>query len=364
MSEAEHEDVSEERATVDPVPSAEISDRAPPPTADRNSLRSIGLFASLFVLNLGYGFMAETLTPSIMGLFFAPALGTLFGALLLRAYAFGRAGKTIPAALIVLTISGILGFLATGSYARSMIFPGCPTPLPEAGAQVSEGRVVGYRSDDGIDLKGYLVRGKGAAPRPAVIYFHGNAESAANNTGWANRMAEENVDVFVAEFRGYGGCAGSPNQDGLLRDGRAALAAFEAEVGTPAKNMVLFGRSLGTGVAALLAGEGNGRAVLLLSPYSSLRSMAGRLVTPALAALALRDPFDSKTALLKTQQPVTIVHGDRDRVIPYAEGQALAKALGERARFVTLEGYGHNRLFGVTGDTIVAELTRLARARQ
>jgi pimeloyl-ACP methyl ester carboxylesterase len=347
----------------------EVASDAPTPSADdrfpkeANSFRSIGLFAALFALNLGYGFMAETLTPSIMGLFFAPALGTLFGLLLLKAFDYAREGKLVAAGLIVLTASGMVGYLATGSYARSMIFPGCTTPLPEPGAQLSEGRVVGYQSDDAIDLKGYLVRGNGAAPRPAVIYFHGNAESAASNVGWANRLAQEHIDVVVAEYRGYGGCSGSPGQDGLMRDGRAAVAAFAAEVGTPPEDMVLFGRSLGTGVASLLAGEGNGRAVLLLSPYSSLRSMASRLVTPPLAALALRDPFDSESALLKTQQPVTIVHGDLDRVIPYSEGQALAEALGDRARLVTLKGYGHNRLFGATGDTIVGELLRLARAR-
>lgn len=261
--------------------------------------------------------------------------------------------------LLLAVLVGTLGYVASGAVARGMMFPGCRIELrPPAPAGAT---IVDYATDDGLALRGLLVPGAGPAPRPALVYFHGNAESAAQNDDVARLFAARGVDVFVAEYRGYGGCPGSPSEDGLLLDGRAAVREASARTGVASKDLVLFGRSLGSGVASALAAEGHGRAVVLLSPYTSMVDMACLLVPRPLALLAVRDAFDSKERLGRAAQPVVVLHGTRDGVIPFAQGEALAAALGARATLVRLEGADHNDVFERDAARIVDETLALAR---
>lgn len=255
----------------------------------------------------------------------------------------------------------LLGYVGSGALARSMLFPGCRIEL--RGRPAPDATIVEYTTDDGVALRGLLVRALGDGPRPVVLYFHGNGESAAVNDDVARLFTRRGVDVFVAEYRGYGGCPGSPTEDGLLRDGRAAVREASARTGVPSKDLVLFGRSLGSGVAAAMAAEGHGRAVVLLSPYTSILDVAALLVPRPVAVFAVRDTFDSRTRLGGATQPVVVLHGTSDRVIPFALGEALAGSLGERGRLVRLEGSGHNDVFGRDAARIVDETLALARGR-
>lgn len=258
--------------------------------------------------------------------------------------------------------------LLSGCLSRPMIFPGCDVALDDVGAVASDGdvraRVVGYTTDDGLTLKGALVTGPRSGPRPAAIYFHGNAESAAQNVDVALELARRGVDCLVAEYRGYGGCPGSPSEEGLLRDARAALACLERETGVAAKDVVLVGRSLGTGVAAAMAAEGRGRALVLISPYTSILDLAAALVSWPVARLAVVDTFLSLERLLTCAQPVVVLHGTHDEVIPFAHGQEIAAKLGaERCRLVAVQRRGHNDLLVSCEPLLdaVASVTSAAR---
>src|SRR5262245_61180006 len=123
----------------------------------------------------------------------------------------------------------MLGFLH--QFARSMIYPGSPVAFPPA-EELSwrlpaAARLVDYRSADGIDLRGALVPAADPAA-PVAVYFHGNAESAAQNLPFAASLAGRGIGVFLAEYRGYGGLKGSPTEDGLYADGDAAVEAVRA----------------------------------------------------------------------------------------------------------------------------------------
>lgn len=306
----------------------------------------------------GFGLARGTLQPTLFGIAFAPVLiaGTvtlvLMLALDLRAKRYGQVA-------LGLLISVVIGApILSGGLARAMMFPGNPEPLPDSPA------VVTYTTADGITLRGALIGAASAADvgsRAVLVYFHGNAESAAHNLQTGRDFARAGCVVFVAEYRGYGGCPGSPNESGLLEDGRAALAEVERRLGVKPQDVVLVGRSLGTGVAAGLAGQGYGRAVVLLSPYTSMVDMATAMVPAQLAWLAVRDRFDSLAALSATQHRVLVIHGTQDGVIPFALGKKLATALGERARLVALEGVGHNDLFHRAGERVVRETASFLR---
>jgi uncharacterized protein len=225
--------------------------------------------------------------------------------------------------------------------ARSVIFPGCPVAFPPVGElerlhpRVS---LLAYRTDDGLDLVGAWARST-ASGAPVVVYFHGNAESAAQNLDLASDLAGRGTGVFLAEYRGYGGMPGRPTEGGLYRDGVAAVRAVESS-GIPTERLVLAGRSLGSGVAVELARRGFGRALVLISPYTSVVDLGRRLLGP-LAPLVVADRFDSLAKLPGLKIPAVILHGTRDEVVPFAMGEALARA-GPRARLVALRGRGHN----------------------
>lgn len=237
---------------------------------------------------------------------------------------------------------------------RSMIFPGCPVALPRPGLTLAGGgEVVAYTTADGLELRGLW--SPAAKPRGVAVYFHGNAESVAVNLEIASAFTGQGLSVLLAEFRGYGGCPGSPSADGLTIDGRAAVAEAARRGGVDPKEVVLIGRSVGSGVATALAAEGLGRSVVLLSPYTSIMDMAGLIAPRVLAQLLVRDRFDNVASLAAATQPVLVIHGTADEVIPFAQGERLAKSLGERCRFVPLDGVGHNDLFLRSGARIVRE---------
>ena len=250
------------------------------------------------------------------------------------------AGMTI-AALIVLPILG----LALRWYARTVIFPGSPFGFPP------DASLVRYTSKDGVALAAAFIR-SGRADAPVVVYFHGNAESAGQNLPLARELAARGIDTLLPEYRGYGGLPGSPSEAGLCADGEAALEAL-ARAGVPPERTVLVGRSLGTGLAMELACRRPYRRVLLISPYTSLVDL-GRPIVGPLAPLLVPDRFDSLAKAARLSCPLTVVHGTRDGVIPFAMGERLAGAV-RGARFVPVEGAGHNDIPDVAG-TIASEV--------
>jgi len=217
-----------------------------------------------------------------------------------------------------------------------MIYPGSVTPLPaESSGRL---RVVDYRADDGTALRGALCL-SGTAGRPVLVYFHGNGESAGDNLGFASEITSLGWDLFLAEYRGYGGLRGSPTEDGLYRDGEAALAAVAA-AGYAPERVILVGRSLGTGVAVEMARRGHGAKLVLVSPFTSMVEVARHHVGP-LAGL-VPDEYDSLDKVGALTIPVIVIHGTRDEVVPFALGERLAKAA--HATLIPVEGHGHNDL--------------------
>lgn len=323
-----------------------------------------GLLGVLTALHVTTSVVRGTLVPTLTGVLLGPTLIAALVWLVAGCAQAMRAGRVVEGGVPLALLVGLIGFLASGWIGRVMIFPGATAALPEASAIGPDAEVVEYETDDGLSLRGLLLRATdapSAAPRPTLLYFHGNAEAAAHNIGFGRSLTARGLDVFVAEYRGYGGCPGAPSEDGLLRDARAAVRAACARTGMAPTDLVLFGRSLGTGVAAAMASEGVGRAVVLISPYTSILDIAADLVPRPLALLALRDTFDSRARLLGATQPVVVIHGTRDQVIPYAHGEALAAALGARANLVTLEGCDHNDVVVREGRRILDAVVGVAR---
>jgi uncharacterized protein len=241
--------------------------------------------------------------------------------------------------IIVLTVLTLyLGATAT-LYAlqRTILFAGAggpAIPLPPADSP--------YRPWT-IDLPGgqslLLWRGKPSAKgMPVVVFFHGNGSQTSDFAELGERFQARGWGVVLAAYRGYSGNAGSPSETSVMEDARAILTAL----GDPGGPIILWGHSLGSGVAARMAAEGRGAALVLEAPYTSVANLAAQRYPIFPVRLLIRDPFDTQALVPLINVPVLVFHSDDDPVIPVAMGRAMVAALGPRATPEMMSGLGHN----------------------
>ena len=237
-------------------------------------------------------------------------------------------------------------------------------PAPPDVALPPWARRVTYAASDGQPLLGYVVgpardeRANGRARR-FVVAFHGNADLAVWQLDWAHELARRTgATVLLAEYRGYGGLTGSPSYESSRRDADAACAFTLDSLGATTSELVPFGHSLGSGVAAelaaRLAARGAGpHALVLQSPFTSARAMA-RLVVVRPAWWAWRAisrvHFDSERIVRSIGAPVWIAHGERDAIVPVRMGRALFDAAKVKGKLLLLPRASHNDVEQLGGD--------------
>lgn len=177
------------------------------------------------------------------------------------------------------------------------------------------------------------------APRGLVFYLHGNA---GNLDGWfanADFWRQAGFDLFMLDYRGYGKSTGRiSSQAQLQADVRTALA--QVAPAYAGRRLVLFGRSLGTGLTTGLAAERQPDLTVLVSPYTSLRALAAQHYRFVPAAL-LRYPLASDGYIARIRGPVLLAHGGRDTLIPPSHSQRLA-SLAAHPTLLLVPEAGHN----------------------
>lgn len=233
-------------------------------------------------------------------------------------------------------------------FQRDMIYHPAMLSMLPAEAGLPEMVPVAVRTEDGLHLTGWY--GPPRDPRaPTLLFFHGNAGTIAHRAHKARAMLDAGLGVFLAEYRGFGGNPGKPSEAGLYQDARAALH-WLLERGLPASRIVLYGESLGTGVAIQMATEiENLMAVVLEAPYTRLPELAPAIVPPGVASMLMVDIYDSRAKLPLVGAPLLIIHGEQDGVVPVAMGrELLAAAPGEKEGFFFPQA-GHNDVWDLGG---------------
>ncbi|MFZ5445626.1 MAG: alpha/beta hydrolase [Myxococcota bacterium] len=179
---------------------------------------------------------------------------------------------------------------------------------------------------------------------PVVVHFHGNAEQVGHLQWLAAAYAERGISFAAVEYPGYPGAAGSPSEESLLAAAVAALEHLTKVEHLAPERLVLVGQSIGSGVAVQLAVRGWGRRLILLTPYTSLPDVGARAFSWLPIRLLMRDRFDSLAAAPQIKVPTLIVHGTRDRVIPFELGVQLSTAIAG-SRLLRVDGADHNELW-------------------
>lgn len=246
-------------------------------------------------------------------------------------------------------IAGIaLGALTAGwALQRRLVY----LPGPDPGPPPPEWREVVLRTDDGIDLVAWSRDVLGAAA--TVVVFHGNAGTRADRSHLGDGLADRGFRVLLVDYRGYGGNPGSPSEQGLTADARAAVAA--AGPGP----LVYFGESLGAAVAVRLAVQRPPAALVLRSPFTSLGDVA-RLHYPLPSTRLLWDRFDALGYAGDVDVPTLVIAGTADRVVPFTQSRAVAEALG--AELLAIGGADHNDPRLAAGDEVLDAVAAFVEA--
>jgi fermentation-respiration switch protein FrsA (DUF1100 family) len=204
-------------------------------------------------------------------------------------------------------------------------------------------------AEDGVKIHAWLL------PHPSsrftILFAHGNAGNISHRLDRARLLGRRlSAEVFLFDYRGYGRSEGRPDEQGTYRDARAAHRHLTETRGVGPDRLVLFGESLGSAVALDLALEGAARALVLESPFTSIPDMA-RLVLPFLPLSPfLRTRYDNLAKVGGLKIPLLVMHGDRDEVVPFAQGRRVFEAAPEPKRFHRIVGAGHNDTYLTGGD--------------
>lgn len=245
---------------------------------------------------------------------------------------------------IVLVYGLIVGSLYL--FQRRILFvPGTTVP-DRAAAGVADMTEVTLQTADGLGLLSWYHPAR--AEKPTLVYFQGNAGTIEGRGFKARPMIDQGFGVLLVGYRGYGGNPGHPSEIGLLEDGRAALR-FLMEAGVAPGNVILYGESLGSGVAVALAAEapddaGLG-AVVLEAPYTSIAEIAAKRYRFAPVDLLIKDRFDSLSRINGIRAPLLILHGERDGLIDVSHGRRLLDAANEPSELKLFPEGRHSDLF-------------------
>jgi fermentation-respiration switch protein FrsA (DUF1100 family) len=248
------------------------------------------------------------------------------------------AAMTIVRWVLIIGVAGYVLVVAALFFGeRAMLYHPTTTRIPPAEAGLPEAEEVVLDTSDGEKLVAWHVPPRDG--KPVVIYFHGNGEIVPWRVERHRATIADGTGLIAVNFRGYGGSTGTPTEEGLHRDA-AAVYAFAVARYAPAR-IVLWGHSLGTGVAVRLAATKPVGKLILEAPYSSVADIAASLFPFVPVRWLMRDQFHSDRWIGNVHVPLLIMHGGRDDVISIALGQRLFALANEPKRFIAYDKGGH-----------------------
>jgi alpha-beta hydrolase superfamily lysophospholipase len=263
------------------------------------------------------------------------------------------------AMLVVLVVVGLFLVLIWG-FQRRLIYLPFPESVPPADEVLDGAREVTLHTTDGLELGAWFVPGREPGGVVAVLVANGNAGNRSLRAPLAGALAKEGLAVLLFDYRGYGENPGSPTEDGLARDVRAAYRFLVDEVDLPPDRLIYYGESLGAAVVTELATEHAPAGLVLRSPFVDLAAV-GQMHYPFLPVRALlRDRYPLAEHLAEVEVPTVVVYGSRDTIVPPEQSRSVADAARELERIVEVEGAGHNDHALLDGEELIAAIVELA----
>ena len=194
---------------------------------------------------------------------------------------------------------------------------------------------------DNIDLLGWFYN-RDIQKFKTILFFHGNAGSLKNRTYKLNHFKDLKVNFLIFAWRGFNGNKGKPSEIGLYKDAESAIRWLKMK-GINEKDIILYGESLGTGVAVEIAQNKNYAGIILESPFTSMVNMGKKHYPFFPVRFLLKDKFESYKKLNNISVPILIMHGKVDKIVPYDMGKKMYELANEPKFFYSQE-YGDHMI--------------------
>ncbi len=261
--------------------------------------------------------------------------------------------RAVTGVLVVGAVAGTAIVMLWAAQRKLIYFP--TRSVPPAALVSEHIEEVSFPTRDGLTLAAWMVpaaRGTGGA---TVVLFHGNGGNRADRFPIAERIAAAGHNVLLVDYRGYGGNPGSPSQEGLLEDGRAAIEYVTSRPDVDPDRIVYFGESLGAAVATGVSSTTPPAGLILRSPFTSLSDVAA-VHYPFLPTGLLRDRYPSIEWILGVDVPVLVIAGTRDTIVPISQSRDIHDVAPGPKRFVAVEGADHNDAALMIGAAVIDEV--------
>ena len=230
-----------------------------------------------------------------------------------------------------------LAFFITALQGRLIYKPDPRRTTPQRGGHydVEELRIP---TADGATLVAWYAR---AIPgQPTLLYFHGNAGHIELRDERLTELKSRGYGVLMPSMRGYGGSTGRPSEAAAIADAKLVHTCLRNS-GVAAEDIIVFGESLGTGIATQLAASRKVGALVLDSPYTSMADLAVKAYPWLPVRRMLRDHFDTLRHIRRVTVPILILHGEADRLVPVDMGRAVFDAAVAPKTLITFPGVPH-----------------------
>jgi uncharacterized protein len=176
-------------------------------------------------------------------------------------------------------------------------------------------------TSDNINLLGWFHK-KDLKKFKTIVYFHGNAGKLENRIHKLNHFKDMNVNFLIIAWRGFSGNEGKPSEKGLYIDGNSTILWLK-KLGLTERDIILYGESLGTGIATEIAQNKNFAGLVLETPFISMIDVAKNFYPYIPVALLLRDKYDNQNKIKNIKIPILVMHGEADQIVPFWMGKKI-----------------------------------------
>ena len=185
---------------------------------------------------------------------------------------------------------------------------------------------INIKTEDNIDLKGWFHLKD--LKKKTILFFHGNAGTLDNRIYKLNFLGNLDINFLIIAWRGYSGSSGKPTELGLYQDAKSAVNWLNLK-GIAEKNIILYGESLGTSVAIEIGQNKNFAGMILEAPFTSMVDTGKKYYPFFPVKLLLKDKYESKNKIKNIKFPILVMHGKKDKIIPFYMGEAIYNLANE-----------------------------------
>ena len=244
--------------------------------------------------------------------------------------------------LVLIPLGTYLGIvLVMVFFENHLVYPRTTAAMAWFPAPSRDIQDVTFTGADGTTIHGWYLPCPGSPD--ALLYLHGNGGNLSYRGQILLKLRQTlNVSVLIIDYPGYGKSGGAPTEQGCYLAAEAAYDWLVNEKGVDPRRLILFGKSLGGGVATHLASTRTHRALVLIKTYTSLPDVGAHLYPWLPARWLMRNRFDSLSRIGLCRRPVFVAHGTDDSLIPIALGRRLYDAANEPKEFFPMPGEDHN----------------------